>query len=100
MSTPTTPAATSINIVTKAPPARDGKNLQPRQKDSLTLVIEGLAIGQCLEYRGPLKQSVMFHRAHVAGKRTKKVYSCRKAEGGCDIYCTGQKEDKPLNRAE
>ena len=100
MSTPTTPAATSINIVTKAPPARDGKNLQPRQKDSLTLVIEGLAIGQCLEYRGTIKHTVLCHRVHVAGKRTKKTYSTRKVEGGTDIYCTGQKEDKPLNRAE
>ena len=88
--TPTTNAP-SLSIVTKAPPARDTKHLKPRQKDSLSLVIEGLAVGQCLEYRGPLKQTALYHRAHIAGKRVKKLYSCRKAEGGCDIYCTGVK---------
>jgi hypothetical protein len=89
----TAPVTTSsINVVTKAPPSRDFSHLKPRQKDSLSLLIEGLAVGQCLEYRGPLKQSVMFHRAYITGKRTKKAYACRKTDGGCDIYCTGVKE--------
>jgi len=90
MNTTTTTTAPSINVVTKAPPAR-ANHLKPRQKDSLSLLIEGIAVGQCLEYRGPIKQTVLFHRAHVAGKRTKKIYSCRKVNGGCDIYCTGVK---------
>lgn len=81
----------SINIVTKSPPPCDGSHLRPRQKDALTLMIEGLAVGQCLEYRGPIKRLSIAQRTHRAAKHTKKAYTFRTVEGGADIYCTGVK---------
>lgn len=91
--TTTTPATeTKLTVVTKAPPAREyGKFLKPRQKSDLTVLIEGIAVGQCLEYRGPITHDVLSGRIHPIRKRTGKIYSCLKVEGGSDIYCTGVK---------
>lgn len=86
--TNTTDTATTatLKVVTKELPPRDGSNLKPREKSELRLLIEGLEIGQCLEYRGSKPQSHLAHLTHAVKKESGKVYAVRKAVGGCDIY--------------
>lgn len=89
MSTTTNTTATAtatLKVVTKDLPRLDGGNLKPREKSELRLLIEGLEVGQCLEYRGSKPQTHLAHLTHAVKKESGKVYAVRKAVGGCDIY--------------